>query len=63
MSVLVRLFKTYCCAFNGSQVWQVDSQYINNVCTSWNTGVRPILNLRHDAHTLLTDLLLKQESY
>ena len=62
MSVLVRLFKTYCCAFNGSQVWQVSGQYINSVCicTSWNKGVRPILNLLHDAHTLLIDLLLKQ---
>ena len=34
MSVLVRLFKTYCCTFYGSQMWQVNSQYINSVCTS-----------------------------
>ena len=60
MSVLVRLFKTYCCTFYGSQMWQVNSQYINSVCTSWNKGVRRILNLPHDAHTWLLGPLLKQ---
>ena len=39
MSVLVRLFKTYCCIFYGSQMWQINSQSINSVCTSWNKGV------------------------
>ena len=48
MSVLVCLFETYCCTFYGSQMWQVNSQYINSVCTSWNKGVRRILNLPHD---------------
>ena len=28
MSLLVRLFKTYCCTFYGSQIWQVNSQHI-----------------------------------
>ena len=28
MSVLVRLFKTYCCTFYGSQMWQINSQSI-----------------------------------
>ena len=51
MSVLVRLFKTYCCTLYGSQMWQINSQSINSVCTSWNKGVRRILNLPHDAHT------------
>ena len=32
-------------------MWQVNSQYINSVCTSWNKDVRRILNLPHDAHT------------
>ena len=60
MSVLVRLFKTYCCTFYGSQMCQVNSQYINSVCTSRNKGVRYILNLPHDAHTWLLGPLLKQ---
>ena len=51
MSVLVRLFKTICCTCYGSQLWQINNQYINSVCTSWNKGVRRILNLPHDAHT------------
>ena len=44
----------------GSQMWQVNSQYICNVCTSWNKDVRRILNLPHDAHTWLIGPLLKQ---
>ena len=60
MSVLVRLFKTYCCTFYGSQMWQINSQPIYSVCTSWNKGVRFILNLPYDAHTWLLGPLLKQ---
>ena len=60
MSVLVRLFKTYCCTCYGSQMWSVNSQSINSVCTSWNKGVRRILNLPHDAHTWVLGLLLKR---
>ena len=60
MSVLVRLFKTCCCPFYGSQMWQVNSQYINRVCTSWNKGVRCILKLPHEAHTWLFFSLAKK---
>ena len=59
-SVLVCLFKNYWCTFYGSQMWQINSQSISSVCTSWNKGVRRILNLPHDAHTWLFDPLLKQ---
>ena len=41
-------------------MWQVNSQSINSVCTTWNKGVRRILNLSHDAHTWLLGPLLKQ---
>ena len=34
--LLVRLFKTYCCTFYGSQMWQVNCQCINRLCKSWN---------------------------
>ena len=60
MSVFVRLFKTYRCTFYGSQMWQINSQSIKSDCTSWNKGVRRILNLPHDAHTWLLGPLLKQ---
>ena len=36
---------------------------INSVCTSWNKGVRCILNLPHDTHTWLLGLLLKQNHF
>ena len=32
----------------------------NSMCTSWNKGVRRILNLLHNAHTWSLSLLLKQ---
>ena len=60
MPVLVRLFETYCCTFYGSQMWQINSQSTNSVCTSWNKGVRRILNLPHDTHSWLLGPLLKQ---
>ena len=60
MSVLVRLFKPYCCTLCGSKMWQVNSQSVNSICTSWNKGVRRILNLPHNAHAWLLDPLLKQ---
>ena len=36
---------------------------INSVCTSWNKGVRHILNLPYDAHTCLLGPLLKQNHF
>ena len=30
ITVLVRLFKTYCCTFYGSQMWQINSQSIDS---------------------------------
>ena len=41
-------------------MWQINSQSINSVCTSWNKGVRCILNLPRDDHTWLLGPLLKQ---
>ena len=34
-----KLFKLYCCSFNGSQMWRLGSVYFNQVCTSWNMAV------------------------
>ena len=41
-------------------MWQINSQSINSVCTSWNKDVRRIQNLPHDAHTWLLSPLLKR---
>ena len=41
-------------------MWHINSQSSNIVCTSWNKGVRCILNLPRDAHTWLLGPLLKQ---
>ena len=41
-------------------MWQINRKSINSVCTSWNKGVRRILNLPHDAYTWLLCPLLKR---
>ena len=60
MSVLVHFFQTFVFHIFGSERWQVNSQSMNSVCTSWNNDVRRILNLPHDAHTWLLGPSLKQ---
>ena len=58
--VLLRLFKTYCCSFYGSQLWLLNDVYIDKLCISWNKGVRRILNLPYDTHKWLLGPLLNQ---
>ena len=59
-TVLTRLFKTYCSSFYGSQLWHLNSAFIDRVCTVWNKGVRRIFNLPNDSHTWMLGPLLHQ---
>ena len=45
--VIARLFKSYCCAFYGSQAWRIDSPDYKRICMSWNKSVRNILRLQY----------------
>ena len=40
--VLCRLFKSYCCFFYGSFLWQYNSKGIEKMCITWNKAVRII---------------------
>ena len=33
-SVLINLFKAYCCSFNGSQLWKFNSSGFDQICKS-----------------------------
>ena len=58
--MLCRLFNSYCCSFYGSQIWRMNSMYYDNVCTSWNIGVRRVMNLPYTTHTWMLGPLIKQ---
>ena len=39
-NVLSRLFKSYCCSFYGSFLWQYNSRGFEKMCITWNKAVR-----------------------
>ena len=52
--VLGNLFKTFCCSFYKSPLWGFNSLFFFKICTTWNIGVRSILNLPYRAHTFFS---------
>ena len=59
-SVLINLFKAYCCSYYGSQLWKFNSSRFDKICKSWNIAVRLILGLPYNAHTYLLGPLMGQ---
>ena len=51
--VKVKLFRTYCCAFYGSQLWNMADKGFLNICTQWNKGMRKMLGLHYQSHRWL----------
>ena len=41
--VLINLFNTYCCSFNGSSLWHLHSSGFKSCLTAWNIGARKVL--------------------
>ena len=58
--VIVRLFKSHCCSFYGSQAWRIDSPDYKRICISWNKSVRNIIRLPYTTHTCILGPLLGQ---
>jgi len=50
---LLYLFRTYCCSFYGSELWDFKSVGFKSCCTQWNKAVRKILGLPFNTHTWL----------
>ena len=39
-SVLINIFKSYCCSFYGSHLWKFNSTGFDKYCKSWNIDMR-----------------------
>ena len=58
--VLSKIFKTFCCNFYGSPIWDFNSTGFRKICTTWNIGVRTVLKLPYDTHCYFLGPLLRQ---
>ena len=50
-SVLSNIFKTFCCNFYGSPIWDFNSPGFRKICITWNIGVRTVLKLPFNTHS------------
>ena len=50
-TVLINLFKSYCCSFYGSPLWKFNSTGFEKCCKAWNIAVRNLLHLPLKTHT------------
>lgn len=57
---LCNLFKSYCCSFYGSQLWNLKSNGFHSCCVQWNKAVRRLYNLPYRTHTWLLGPLIGQ---
>ena len=58
--VLSKIFKTFCCNFYGSPIWDFNSTRFRKICTTWNIEVRTVLKLPFDTHCYFLGPLLRQ---
>ena len=58
--ILCTLFRSYCCSFYGSQLWDLTSNGFKSCCTQWNKAVRKLMNLPYRCHTSLLGPLVDQ---
>ena len=60
--VLCRLFKSYCCSFYGSFLWQYYSKGFEKICITWNKAVRKMYSLPYDTHRWILGPLTNQRN-
>ena len=58
VSVLSNIFKTFCCNFYRSPIWDLNSPGFRRICTTWNIGVRTVLKLSFNTNSYLLGALL-----
>ena len=72
-SLLCRLFKSYCCSFYGSFLWQYNSKSFEKIYITWNKAVRkmysfnecqllPWISLPYDTHRWILGPLTNQRN-
>ena len=59
-NVLSRLFKSYCCSFYGSFLWQYNSRGFEKMCITWNKAVRKMYSLPYHTHRWILGPLTNQ---
>ena len=57
------LFCTYCCAFYGSQVWNLRDSHLLKFSTMYNKALRRVWNLPHNSHCVIIHQLSKRMSF
>lgn len=65
---MTNLFKSFCCSFYSSPLWNFNSESFSKLCTSWNIAIRTLLDLPARTHTsylgpLLNQLHVRQQLY
>ena len=48
--VLCGLFKSFCCSFSGSYLWQYNSKGFEKMCVIWKKAVRKMYSLPYHTH-------------
>lgn len=56
-AVKYRLFTVYCTSFFGCELWRINYDYFDGICTAWRRAVRRIWSLPYNAHSRLLPLL------
>ena len=53
INVASKLFYSYCCSFYGCQLWDLSSNYIEDIYVAWQKAIRRIFNLPCNTHRYL----------
>ena len=53
INVASKLFYSYCCSFYGCQLWDLSSNYIEDIYVVWQKSIRRIFNLPYNTHRYL----------
>ena len=61
-SVLINLFKSYCCCFYGPHLWKFNSTGFEKCCKSWNIAGRKFLHIPFNTYVWILGPLIKQNN-
>ena len=53
INVASKLFYSYCCSFYGCQLWDLSSNYIEDIYVAWQKTIRRIFNLPYNTYRYL----------
>ena len=56
--IIYKLFRSYCCSFYGSQLWDLSSTDFRSCCIQWNKAVYKLFRLPYPTHTWLLGPLI-----